>query len=93
MADVSPLSDVVEIMKVVSPPAAVALLGWWLKGQFIAVANIAALALKSHEELDNQRFERIEEKSQVRHEENLDRFGSINEQLAKLTGTGLMRRH
>lgn len=88
MADSS--SDIVEILKIVAAPGAIAVLGWWLRGQFAAVAAASSTALKAHEDRDMQRFDTIEEKSHERHEANLGRFEQINTQLAQMNGA---RRH
>ena len=89
MADAS--YDIVEVLKIVAAPGAVAVLGWWLRSQFAAVSTAAATALAEHEKMDVTRFDKIEEKSQERHEENLGRFETINTTLAQMNSGA--RRH
>ena len=56
-----------------SSAVSVAGLGWWLAGKFSDVKEAASENLASHEKRDQQR-----------HEENLQRFGSISVALARL---------
>lgn len=57
--------------------ASIACLAWWLAGRFRAVENIARETLDAHEEKD-----------QLRHEENLKRFGDISVRLAEMRRNG-----
>lgn len=60
-------------------PGSVACLGWWLSGRFRAIERTYTASLEAHEEKD-----------QTRHEQNLDRFATLNERLARL-GNGAAR--
>lgn len=63
-------SDVVELIKLVGGPSAVAGLGWWLRGKFSEVQTKSSELLKSHEVQDERR-----------HRQNLVRFAKINTKL------------
>jgi hypothetical protein len=50
-------------------------LGWWLKGQFQEVQDTSKALIKEHEDKDN-----------LRHEDNLERFSAIKIELARIEG-------
>lgn len=64
------MNDLVELVKLVGGPSAVAALGWWMRGKFADAAATNTLMLSKHERED-----------QRRHGENLVRFAKINMKL------------
>lgn len=66
----TPAGELLELVKLVGGPGAVAALGWWLRGKFIAVEDATNAALKAHELQDERR-----------HRQNLVRFAKLNMKL------------
>lgn len=64
------VDDLVELIKILGGPAAVAGLGWWLRGRFSDVVESSKELLVTHERQDERR-----------HQQNLVRFTRINEKL------------
>lgn len=63
-------NDIIELVKLVGGPSAVAGLGWWLRGQFNAISAKTSEQMKVHEQQDERR-----------HRQNLVRFAKINTKL------------
>jgi hypothetical protein len=63
-------NDLIEILKLIGGPSAVAGLGYWLRGKFSDITASSKAQLASHE-LDDER----------RHRQNLVRFAKINMKL------------
>jgi hypothetical protein len=64
------LNGLVEIIKIVGGPSAVAGLGYWLRGKFSDIADSSKAQLATHEKQDERR-----------HRQNLVRFMRINAKL------------
>lgn len=64
------IDDAVEFIKLFGGPAAVAGLGWWLRGKFSDVVASSQAQLASHEAQDERR-----------HRQNLVRFAKLNMKL------------
>jgi hypothetical protein len=62
--------SMIELIKFAGGPTAVAVLGWWLRGQFVFIADESKKRMASHEKQDDRR-----------HQENLVRFAKINMKL------------
>lgn len=61
-----------------------AALAWWLSRQFSEARKVFYEALEHHRETFSEKVDNHERLDQDRHEQNLDRFGSIQVALAKL---------
>jgi hypothetical protein len=64
------LNGLVEIIKIVGGPSAVAGLGYWLRGKFSDIADSSKAQLATHEHQDERR-----------HRQNLVRFAKLNMKL------------
>jgi len=62
--------DLLELIKIAGGPAAVAGLGWWLRGKFSDIVDSGKEQLMTHERDDERR-----------HRQNLVRFAKINMKL------------
>jgi hypothetical protein len=60
----------IEMLKIVGGPSAVATLGWWLRGKFSSIEESSKAQLATHEHQDERR-----------HRQNLVRFARINMKL------------
>jgi hypothetical protein len=60
----------IEMLKIVGGPSAVATLGWWLRGKFSDIQETSKAQLATHEHQDERR-----------HRQNLVRFAKINQKL------------
>ncbi len=70
MASGGEFDQVIEVAKVFGTPGAVAVLGWWLRSQFVNVSKDSKSILEAHEIQDERR-----------HRQNLVRFARINMKL------------
>lgn len=61
---------ILEFAKAFGAPGAIAVLGWWLKSQFVSVQAVTREWLEKHEKQDERR-----------HRQNLVRFATLNGKL------------
>lgn len=64
------IDEIVELVKLVGGPSAVAALGWWLRSKFSDIREASDLRMVVHERQDERR-----------HRQNLVRFAKLNTKL------------